>query len=213
MAHKGIGTIRIGSIEDALCEVDVVCIEEIADGLLLLDRSLRELPALAPVLGMASGVRRCQSAVPPPITSANMQSTMMTMRAQAPLALSARPARSTQRVARPMSVSTQLGQMARVSGTPLQSITATRMPAGIRRRHRMLIEATKKSVGDLQKSDLEGKRVLVRLYVPLKCCQYPQKAIGLLSLRLHDCVVPYMHSHLHLIMRLIYYTVSTQAPF
>ncbi|CAK0785440.1 hypothetical protein CVIRNUC_008649 [Coccomyxa viridis] len=94
---------------------------------------------------------------------------MITMRTQAPLAVSARPARSTQRVARPMSISTQLGQMARVSGTPLQTITAARMPAGIRRRHRLLVEAAKKSVGDLQKSDLEGKRVLVRadLNVPL----------------------------------------------
>ena len=92
---------------------------------------------------------------------------MMTMRAQAPLAVSARPARSTQRVARPMSISTQLGQMARVSGTPLQTITAVRMPTGIRRRHRLLVEAAKKSVGDLQKSDLEGKNVLVRLDMPL----------------------------------------------
>ena len=138
---------------------------DVADELLLLDpKSSGGLPVLALVLGMAGGVQRCQTAVPPPKSSVRMQSTMMTMRAQAPLAVSARPARSTQRVARPMSISTQLGQMARVSGTPLQTITAVRMPGGIRRRHRLLIEAAKKSVGDLQKSDLEGKNVLVRLF-------------------------------------------------
>ena len=151
-----------------MSDVNGICIEDVFDELLLLDpKSLGGLPALALVLGMAGGVQRCQTAVPPPKSSVRMQSTMITMRAQAPLAVSARPARSTQRVARPTSISTQLGQMARVSGTPLQTITAARMPTGIRRRHRLLVEAAKKSVGDLQKSDLEGKNVLVRLYRPL----------------------------------------------
>ena len=155
------------STENVLSEFTIICIADVVDELLLLDpKSLGGLPVLALVLGMAGGVQRCQTAVPPPKPSVRMQSTMMTMRAQAPLALSARPARSTQRVARPMSISTQLGQMAQVSGTPLQTITAARMPTGIRRRHRLLVEAAKKSVGDLQKSDLEGKNVLVRLYMP-----------------------------------------------
>ena len=164
-----------------MSESDGVCTEEVADELLLLDpKSLDELPALAPVLGMACGVRRCRTAVPPPKSSARMQSTMMSMRAQAPLAVGARPARSTHRVSRPMSVSTQLGQMARVSGTPLQAITAARMPAGIRRRHRLLVEAAKKSVGDLQKSDLEGKNVLVRLHMQ-------RDAVNLITANLISC--------------------------
>ena len=86
---------------------------------------------------------------------------MMTMRAQAPVAVSARPVRSSRPAPRAMSIATQMGQMARVSGTPLQKMTSARMSIGTRRRHMLVVEAAKKSVGDLQKADLEGKRVLV----------------------------------------------------
>ena len=86
---------------------------------------------------------------------------MMTMRAQAPVAVSARPVRSSRPAPRVMSIATQMGQMARVSGTPLQKMTSARMNIGTRRRHMLVVEAAKKSVGDLQKADLEGKRVLV----------------------------------------------------
>ena len=86
---------------------------------------------------------------------------MMTMRAQAPVAVSARPVRSSRPAPRAMAIATQMGQMARVSGTPLQKMTSARMSIGTRRRHMLVVEAAKKSVGDLQKADLEGKRVLV----------------------------------------------------
>jgi len=61
-----------------------------------------------------------------------------------------------------MSISTHMGQMARISGTPLQTLTMARVSFGTRRRQMLVVEARKKSVGDLQKADLEGKRVLVR---------------------------------------------------
>lgn len=110
---------------------------------------------------------RCQNrTAATPLQLARMQSTM-TMRAQAPVAVSARPVRSSRSAPRMMSISTQMGQMARVSGTPLQTLTAARMITGMRRRQMLLVEAAKKSVGDLQKADLEGKRVLVR---PTTCC-------------------------------------------
>ena len=106
--------------------------------------------------------------VPPLQKSASMQSTMMTMRAQAPVAVSARPVRSSRAAPRAMSIATQMGQMARVSGTPLQTLTAARMSISTRRRHMLVVEAAKKSVGDLQKADLEGKRVLVS--PTMACC-------------------------------------------
>lgn len=94
---------------------------------------------------------------------------MMTMRASAPVAVSARPVRSTRPAPRLMSISTQMGQMARVSGTPLRTMTSARMSISLRRRHMLIVEAAKKSVGDLQKADLEGKRVLVGPDTP---CEY-----------------------------------------
>lgn len=111
------------------------------------------------VLAFDTGAAR--KGVPPLQYSVSMHSTMMTMRAQAPVAVSARPFRSSRPAPRVMSIATQMGQMARVSGTPLQKMTSARMNIGTRRRHMLVVEAAKKSVGDLQKADLEGKRVLV----------------------------------------------------
>ena len=162
------------------------------------------------VLAFDTGAAR--KGVPPLRYLANMQSTMMTMRAQAPVGLSARPVSCSRPAPRMMSIATQMGQMARISGTPLQKITAARISMGTRRRHMLLVEAAKKSVGDLQKADLEGKRVLVGpqisahspviLFRRLHSCQHPSRGLCksrketafALSCAL-SCIGPGAHAH------------------
>jgi hypothetical protein len=88
---------------------------------------------------------------------------MMSMRAQAPAAAGARHA---VRSARPMPrlmafhglATHQLGRPAVQS---LHAIVASRLNSTAGRRQRLVVQMAKKSVGDLTKSDLEGKTVLV----------------------------------------------------
>lgn len=94
-----------------------------------------------------------------------MVATMMSMRAQAPVANCARQSlRCAAPMPRLMAFSGLAAQkLALSSPISLKSLVAARVSAPAARRHRMVVQMAKKSVGDLTKGDLEGKTVLVRL--------------------------------------------------
>ncbi len=97
-----------------------------------------------------------------------MSAMMMNMRAQAPAAAGVKQA---MRSARPMprlmafnGLATH--QISRPSTQSLHAFVAARVNGVSGRRSRLVVQMAKKSVGDLTKSDLEGKTVLVRICRP-----------------------------------------------
>jgi len=90
-----------------------------------------------------------------------MQATMMSLNVRAPVALGAVQMRGARPAPRLMAINGLGTQLSRASGKSLRSMTAARLSMPANRRHSLIVEATKKSVGDLSKADLEGKRVLV----------------------------------------------------
>lgn len=97
-----------------------------------------------------------------------MSAMMINMRAQAPAAAGVK---QVMRAARPMprlmafnGLATH--QISRPSTKSLHSIVAARVNGVSGRRSRLVVQMAKKSVGDLTKSDLEGKTVLVRIDRP-----------------------------------------------
>lgn len=88
---------------------------------------------------------------------------MMTMRAQAP---SVAGVRRVVRSARPMPCLKAFNglathQLSRPTAKTFHAIVAARVNGTAGRRQRLVVQMAKKSVGDLTKSDLEGKTVLV----------------------------------------------------
>ena len=94
-----------------------------------------------------------------------MVATMMSMRAQAPVAVCARQSlRSAAPMPRLMAFNGLAAQKLALSAPiSFKSLVSARVSAPAARRHRMVVQMAKKSVGDLTKGDLEGKTVLVRL--------------------------------------------------
>lgn len=89
---------------------------------------------------------------------------MINMRAQAPAVSGVKQAMRTARPMPRLMAFNGLGthKLSRPSAKSLHSVVAARVNGVTGRSSRLIVQMAKKSVGDLTKSDLEGKTVLVR---------------------------------------------------